>query len=164
MAEPSIPPLRISVDVACSAEHAFHVWTSRIAAWWPGEHRATPETRTEVVLEPRLGGRLYERTPSGLEVEWGEVTLWDPPRRLGYLWHIRRDRSDATEVEIRFEPVAADAARVDIVHSGWERLGAGGSDWRDRNLGGWNGVLPSFLRAADAAAGDDPARSGGSGF
>jgi uncharacterized protein YndB with AHSA1/START domain len=149
MSDESIPPLRISLDVACSAEHAFHVWTARIASWWPREHRATAETQTEVLLEPRLGGRLYERTSSGLEVEWGEITTWEPPHRFVYLWHIRRDRADATEVDLRFVPTAPDATRVDIVHRGWERLGAGGSDWRERNLGGWNGILPSFVRAAE---------------
>jgi len=149
MASPPIPPLRVSLDLACSAEHAFHVWTSQIAAWWPKDHRATSETPTEVVLEPRQGGRLFERTPSGREVDWGEITVWDPPRRLGYLWHLRRDRADATEVEIQFISVAPDAARLEIVHAGWERLGAAGNDWRDRNLGGWNGLLPSFVSAAE---------------
>ena len=98
------------MDIACSAEHAFHVWTTRIATWWPPEHRATAEAHTTVILEPRLGGRLLERMPSGREVQWGEITTWDPPRRLAYLWHIRRDRADATEVEIRFIPVGTDAA------------------------------------------------------
>ena len=149
MSDDAIPPLRVSVDVACSAEHAFQVWTSQISTWWPEDHRATSETGTEVVLEPRQGGRLYERTPSGAEVEWGEITLWEPPSRFGYLWHLRRDRADATEVEIRFVPVAPHATRLDIVHTGWERLGAGGSDWRDRNRGGWQGLLPHFIQTAE---------------
>jgi hypothetical protein len=143
-----IEPLRISVDVACPVEHAFAIWTTRIDAWWPDEHKATSEQGTEVVLEPRLGGRLYERTASGIEHEWGEVTAWEPPTRLGYLWHIRRDRSDATDVDIRFVPLAPDRTRVDVVHSGWDRLGAGGQDWRDRNTAGWDGVLPFFVLAA----------------
>jgi hypothetical protein len=51
-------------------------------------------------LEGHVGGLIVERTPSGSVHEWGEVTLWEPPRRLGYLWYLRRDRADATEVEI----------------------------------------------------------------
>ena len=86
--------------------------------------------------------------PGGAEHDWGEVTVWEPPERLGYLWHLRRDRADATDVEIRFVPRGA-STRVEIEHRGWERLGADGVSWRDRNQGGWEGLLPHFRDAAD---------------
>ena len=106
----------------------------------------------EVVLEPRLGGRIFERTVDGVEHEWGEVTLWEPPHRLGYLWHLRTDRSAATEVEIRFIAEAGGATRIEIEHAGWERLGGAGPQWRDRNRMGWTTLLPHFLTAI--ASGD----------
>ena len=56
----------------------------------------------EVVLEAGTGGRIYERTAAGTRHEWGEVTVWEPPRRLSYLWHIGRERATATEVAITF--------------------------------------------------------------
>ena len=34
-------PLRIAFDVACPAEHAFTMWTSRIGTWWPPDHTVT---------------------------------------------------------------------------------------------------------------------------
>jgi hypothetical protein len=40
---------------------------------------------------------------------------------------------------------------VRIVHSGWERLGAEGSDLRDRNRAGWDGLLPRFVEACEGA-------------
>lgn len=142
-----IEPLRLSVEVACDAEHAFDVWARRLATWWPADHSVSGEDGLEVVLEPRVGGRIYERTPAGVEHEWGEVTAWEPPRRLGYLWHLRRDRADATEVEITFVDLGGDATRVDIEHRGWERLGADGPVWRERNLGGWSTLLPHYTIA-----------------
>ena len=54
----------------------------------------------------------------GDEVDWGEITVWEPPRRLGYLWHIRTDRADATEVEIGFFDRGDSTTRVDIEHRG----------------------------------------------
>ena len=78
------------------------------------------------MLEGRPGGRIFERTPAGDEHEWGEVTVWEPPTRLGYLWHLRRDRADATDVEIRFVDRGDGSTRVEIVHRGWERLGRRG--------------------------------------
>ena len=88
-----IEPLRMSFEVGCSAEHAFATWTSDISSWWPEDHTVTAEAGLEVVLEPGVGGRIYERTRAGAEHDWGQVTAWEPPARLGYLWHLRRDRA-----------------------------------------------------------------------
>jgi uncharacterized protein YndB with AHSA1/START domain len=102
-----------------------------------------------VTFEPRVGGRIFERTPAGEEHDWGEILVWEPPRRLVYLWHLRFDRSDATEVEITFEP-AGDATAVTIVHRGWERLGTAAEERRERNKRGWAGVLEHYREACHA--------------
>ncbi|HEY4791796.1 MAG TPA: hypothetical protein VIJ05_10780, partial [Actinomycetes bacterium] len=66
--------------------------------------------------------------------------------RLADLWHLGTDRSRATEVDISF--TGGDAGTtVTIVHRGWERLGADGPAWRQRNLGGWSGLLPHYRQA-----------------
>jgi uncharacterized protein YndB with AHSA1/START domain len=143
----STEPLRWSFDVACPADHAFRVWTGGIATWWPADHTVTGRDDAAVVLEGRVGGRIFERTADGAEHDWGEVTAWDPPQRLAYLWFLRTDRADATDVEIRFVPVGGAATRVEIEHSGWERLGDRGATWRERNLGGWSTLLPHFRAA-----------------
>jgi Activator of Hsp90 ATPase homolog 1-like protein len=145
-----IEPLRLDFDVACPAPHAFAVWTADIARWWPADHTVSAEAGLTVVLEGRPGGRIFERTRDGTEHEWGEVTVWEPPSRFAYLWHLRRDRADATEVEIRFIDVGAATTRVEIEHRGWERLGADAETWRDRNRGGWATLLPHFIAAAAA--------------
>jgi uncharacterized protein YndB with AHSA1/START domain len=142
-----IQPLRLTFDLGCSPEHAFRTWTARIDAWWPADHTASGHPDAKVILEPRLGGRIYERTRDGAEHDWGEITLWRPPDQLGYLWHLRRDPADATEVLIRFSGHAG-GTRVEIEHSGWERLGAEGPEWRSRNQDGWTSLLPHFQAAA----------------
>jgi uncharacterized protein YndB with AHSA1/START domain len=107
-------------------EHAFWVWTAKISLWWPADHTVSAGPGVEVVLEPRVGGRLFERTAGGAVHEWGEVTVFEPPRRLGYRWHLRGDRTDATEVHISFVPDGEAATRIEVEHRGWERLGARG--------------------------------------
>jgi hypothetical protein len=145
----AIEPLRLAFDVDCPRDAAFDLWTRRFGTWWPRSHSVTGDADLQLVLEPRLGGRIFERTRDGVEHDWGEVTLWEPPQRFGYLWHLRRDRADATDVEIRFLEAPDDRTRIEIEHTGWERLGAGGRDWRDRNLGGWQSLLPHFLKAVE---------------
>ncbi len=130
-------PLRITFDVACSPEHAFATWTERIDAWWPADHTVSGEADTDVVMEAGVGGRIYERTGAGTEHHWGTVTEWDPPGRLGYLWHIGADPADATDVQIRFMGVGVAATRIEIEHRGWERLGRRAASMQDRNRVGW---------------------------
>jgi uncharacterized protein YndB with AHSA1/START domain len=148
-----IEPLRLSFEVAATPEHAFTTWTAAIDRWWPADHTVTAQDDLTVVLEGRVGGRIYERTSDGREFEWGEVVAWEPPSRLVYLWHLRRDRADATEVEIRFAPVERTRTLVEIEHRGWERLGADGQTWRDRNAGGWATLLPHYRAVVETAEG-----------
>jgi len=61
-----------------------------------------------------------------------------------------RTGDDATHVEITFSG-SERGTTVRIVHSGWERLGAKGSDLRDRNRAGWDGLLPWFVEACEGA-------------
>jgi uncharacterized protein YndB with AHSA1/START domain len=146
-------PLELRFRVACPPERAFALWTAETSRWWPHGHSVSGAAGLSVIFEPCVGGRIFERTPAGEEHDWGEVLVWEPPRRLAYLWHLRFDRADATEVEITFddEPGGAGAA-VTIVHRGWERLGADGPDRRKRNRRGWAGLLPHFEDACAAAA------------
>jgi uncharacterized protein YndB with AHSA1/START domain len=144
-------PLRLDFTVACPPEHAFEIWARRTSLWWPHGHSVSGEPGLTVAFEPRPGGRIFERTPGGAEHDWGEVLEWEPPHRLAYLWHLRFDRADATEVEVTFA-AAGDGTAVSIVHRGWERLGAKGAERRERNLKGWAGVTQHYRRVCDQAS------------
>jgi hypothetical protein len=147
-----IEPIRLAFEVACPPDHAFAVWTGRIGQWWPVDHTVSGEPGLAVVLEPRPGGRIFERTAAGVEHDWGEVTVWEPPNRFVYLWHIGRDRDDATEVEIRFAERGAATTLVEIEQRGWEALGGEAESWRDRNGAGWATLLPHFIAAVNAGS------------
>jgi hypothetical protein len=140
-------PLRLTFEVSCSAEHAFAMWTSRIGTWWPPDHTVTGDPDLLVVLESGVGGRIYERTAAGVEHDWGVVTVWDPPLRLAYLWHLGRDRNEATDVDIRFLDCGPGKTRVEVEHTGWERLADRADAWRDLNQNGWETLLPHFEAA-----------------
>jgi uncharacterized protein YndB with AHSA1/START domain len=144
-------PLELRFRVACPPERAFALWTAETSRWWPHGHSVSGAAGLSVIFEPCVGGRIFERTPAGEEHDWGEVLAWEPPRRLAYLWHLRFDRADATEVEVTFA-AAAGGTDVSIVHRGWERLGAKGPERRKRNRKGWAGVTGHYRRACDEAS------------
>ena len=143
-------PLELKFSVECPPEGAFELWAERTSLWWPKGHSVSADPDLTVIFEPRAGGRIYERTGEGVEHDWGEVLDWEPPHRLRYLWHLRFDRSDATEVEVTFTAAGA-CTEVAIVHSGWERLGAAAEERRERNRRGWSAVIEPYQRAASGA-------------
>jgi uncharacterized protein YndB with AHSA1/START domain len=140
-------PLRITFEVACAAQHAFDMWTSRIGTWWPPDHTVTGQRDLLVVFEGGVGGRIFERTGDGVEHDWGVVTVWEPPTRLSYSWHLGGDRSQATDVEVLFVAIGSRDTRIEVEHRGWERLGEMADAWRDRNRIGWETLLPHFVAA-----------------
>jgi uncharacterized protein YndB with AHSA1/START domain len=141
--------IRKSVHVSAPPEHAFRVFTEQINTWWPlRTHAVDPESAETVILEGREGGRLFERTTAGEEHVWGTVVAWDPPRKLGYTWHPGREEETAQEVSLTFTPEAG-GTRVDLRHSGWEKLG-------DRMLAtvgeydeGWDLVISLYAKTAN---------------
>jgi len=139
-------PLVIEFSVACSVDHAFAVWTDRTSMWWPPDHSVSGDPGLTVTFEARPGGRIFERTPLGAEHDWGEVLVWEPPAKLVYLWHVGRERDEATEVEVSFTDEGSNT-RIVIEHRGWERLGEAGPELRKRNRQGWSGLLPHYQRA-----------------
>jgi len=78
-------PLRIAFTVACLPERAFEVWAGKTSQWWPHGHSVSAEPGLAVTFEPRAGGRIFERTPAGVEHDWGEILAWEPPHRLAHL-------------------------------------------------------------------------------
>ena len=123
IAEGKHEPIRQSVRVDCPIEEAFQLFTEELAEWWPlASYSMSGEEAETCAIEPWVGGRVFERTRSGEEREWGWVIAWDPPKHVEFTWHPRtRGDSDQT-VDVEFQ-VEADGTRVTLIHRGWHLTG-----------------------------------------
>jgi uncharacterized protein YndB with AHSA1/START domain len=142
-----------SILVMAPPEVAFRVFTEGIGGWWPAEtHSVGEEKVEEVVLEPRVGGRFYERLDDGSEHEWGRVTEFEPPRRVACSWYASRGPDSAQRIEVTFAPEGG-GTRVRLQQTGWESLGERAEEVRSRYdaEGGWDLVLARFSDAAQRA-------------
>ncbi|HYJ78642.1 MAG TPA: SRPBCC domain-containing protein [Longimicrobiaceae bacterium] len=137
----TLPPVRRSIVVGWPPEAAFHRFTTEMASWWPLRTLSVGQERAEtVVFDGRVGGRIVEGIRGGEEGHWGTVTVWEPPHRVAFTWHPDTEPERATDVEVRFVPDGA-GTRVELTHTGWERLGALA---KEKNRGyslGWAYVL-----------------------
>jgi uncharacterized protein YndB with AHSA1/START domain len=104
------------VDAPCA--RAFEVFTSGFDSWWPRSHHIGKAELLAAVIEPRSGGRWYEKRVDGSECDWGRVLVYEPPTRLVLSWHLNGqwafdpDPARASEVEVRF--IADGPARTQI--------------------------------------------------
>lgn len=145
-------PIVVEFTVEKTAKHAFEVWAGRPSLWWPKSHTVNKQEDLAVVFEPHPGGRIFERTRDGAENDWGEVTIWEPPRRLAFTWHLFFDPVEATNVEITFSEIGATSTRIRIEHSGWEQLGEPTATERRTNTRrAWGAVVPHFVEVCRGA-------------
>jgi len=152
--------VRKSVTVAAPIALAFEVFTGRIETWWPmASHHIGQADCAAVVIEPRAGGRWYERGVNGVECVWGQVLVWEAPRRVVLVWQLSAqwqfDPSLHTEVDVRFTAIDDRTTRVDLEHRGLEVYGADAMAMRDTfaSPNGWNGMLDHYAQVAGSAHG-----------
>lgn len=144
-------PLRKSVTVELPPEDAFELFTSRMESWWPiAVHSISQERAVGLVLEPGVGGRLFEVRDDGETFPWGAVTAWEPPTRVVFSWHPGQTPDSAQEVEVRFRK-GQDGTLVELEHRGWAKLGKEAREVRRDYAAGWDEVLgQSYLDACNS--------------
>jgi uncharacterized protein YndB with AHSA1/START domain len=151
---PPIPPITGAVTIALPIDRAFTVFAGSINDWWPHQYHIGQAEVAEVVLEPQVGGRWYERGVDGSECDWGRVLTWEPPHRLVFTWQINGswqfdpDPEHASEIHVAFTADGAETT-VEVEHRHFERLvGGEGINGAIRGGGGWAQLLDGFAKTA----------------
>jgi len=158
MHETAVAAARTEVVVEAPLEAAWQVFVD--GSWWPKDKQIGSEPIERSVIEPREGGRWFERGVDGAECDWGQVLAWEPPHRLVLSWHIGTtwqydpDPAKASEVEIRFVAESGSRTRVELEHRHLDRHGDGWEAMREAvgSPNGWGGILGDFAAAAAARA------------
>jgi hypothetical protein len=150
---PSEEPMVVhkTIHVRAPLALAFEVFTARMETWWPmSSHKIGQAECATVVLEPRAGGRWFERGKDGVECDWGRVLAWEPPGRLLLDWQLSSrwtfDPTLHTEVEVWFTSVDAESTRVTLEHRGLQAYGADAMAMHDTfaSPAGWSGMLDLY--------------------
>ena len=143
-----LPPVRKSIRVNTAPARAFESFTAGMRRWWRADYSINQSPIGDIVMEPRAGGRWFERGEDGSECQWGTVLAWEPPARLLLAWQITADwRFDPdlhTEVEVRFTPDGG-GTLVELEHR-LEGYGAAAPRMREVFDGpdAWTGLLERF--------------------
>ena len=152
VAAASVEPVVKSVLVHADQARAFEVFAAGMGRWWIRTHSisATKSPIADVVIEPRAGGRWFERGEDGSECDWGHVIAWEPPSRLVLAWQLDAqwafDPALETEVEVRFTELSPGRTEVRLEHRHLERFGPTATDVQHAlaSSGGWSGLLAAY--------------------
>jgi uncharacterized protein YndB with AHSA1/START domain len=144
--------VRTQIEVETPVERAFEAFFGEMASWWNPDHHILEGQLAEMVVEPRVGGHIYDRGVDGSECRWARVLVYDPPHRVVFSWDINvdwkleTDPDKTSEVEVRFIPEGPDRTRVELEHRNLERHGDGWEGMRDAigSPGGWPDSLARF--------------------
>ena len=158
MSTATIPAIQGKVTVNAPIERAFRIFTESFTTWWPADYHIGEADMAEAIIEPREGGRWYERGVDGSECDWGHVLAWEPPHRLVVTWQINGqwqydpDPEHASEIEVRFTPDGSDQTTVELAHRLLHRL-VGGEAIRDSisGGGGWGALMAQYAKAVENA-------------
>jgi uncharacterized protein YndB with AHSA1/START domain len=149
--------VRKTIRVDASQETSWRVFTSQMGTWWPLAHYKIGKAKAvDAVLEPKVGGRSYERGEDGSTCEWGSVLSWEPHSRLVLSWDItadwQYDPTLKTEIEVRFAVENAERTRVELEHRRLDRYGARRDEMRRifDTEGDWGQLLAGFAQVAAA--------------
>ncbi len=148
--------VRKAVRVEAILAVAWRVFTEQMGIWWPLEDYKIGKAKAiDAIIEPRVGGRWYERGDDGSTCDWGSVLVWEPHTRLVLSWDItadwQYDPNLKTEIELRFVPDGKGATRVDLEHRRLDRYGERRDQMRHifgAEGGGWSQLLEMYARVA----------------
>jgi uncharacterized protein YndB with AHSA1/START domain len=154
MTETTADATSISFDVTVDVPQAeaFKVFTEEFDGIKPRDHNLLAVDVAETVLEPRVGGSVYDRGVDGSICRWGRVLAFEPTDRLVISWDINpqfqleTDPARASEVEVRFVALGADSTRVELTHRHLDRHLDGWQSLRDgvASGGGWPVYLERY--------------------
>lgn len=150
--------VRKVVNVGAPVDVAWRVFTEKMGTWWPlGQYKIGMANAVDAVVEPRVGGRWYERGEDGSSCSWGSVLVWEPPARLVLSWDItadwQYDPELKTELEVRFIARGRSSTRVELEHRQLDRYGARREEMRRifDSSGDWGRLLEMFGKLAASA-------------
>ena len=145
--------IRKTTVVEAEQSIAWKVFTEKMGAWWPlAYYKIGKANAVDAIIEPRVGGRWFERGEDSSTCQWGSVLAWEPPARLLLSWDINADwQYDPalnTEIEVRFIADGNKRTRVELEHRRLDRYGARRDEMRRiyDTEGDWGKLLGGVCR------------------
>jgi len=142
--EKNLGTMHIEQEIVIEAPPAkvFAAMTRDVAAWW-GAPYLVKDTATDIVLEPRLGGRFYEVWGDNEGAMWATVTAFQRDARLDLTGPIGMGGAVAGVVSFVLEP----RGKGTLLKLSHRAAGELSDEAETRYTKGWADLLGTRLKA-----------------
>ena len=139
-----------SITVAATPERVWKAWVEEMNQWWTKPYYNDHALVTGLVMEPRLGGRYFEKWgEQGEGYLIGTIVEWLPPRRLAHTWSERGWAGINTLVRLEFSHAEGGGTMLRCTHEGFERL-PDGAKAQHGYQEGWEDLIRKMKACAEA--------------
>jgi len=132
------------ISINASAERVFEALTQDISAWWGAPYLLTASPQA-IILEPQVGGRLYEQSASGDGALWATVTTIKKNERLELTGPVGASEALHSLVTFSLEP--KNEGEVTLLKLSHQAIGPFGDDTQANYHAGWQDLLGVRLKA-----------------
>lgn len=147
------------IITASPIEESFSTFVDHLQEWWPREYTWSQQVLRKMIIPPYVGGHCYETGPNDFRCDWGRVIEFDRPNLVSFSWQISPSRvplpdpEQASKVTVSFKTLEDKTVRVRLIHSGFDRHGAGWENYaRAMNSEkGWPYILENFRQCAESS-------------
>lgn len=147
--------VRREVQIHRSQDQAFRLFTAGMGDWWPlGRCHFGLAPAVTIVMEPKAGGRWYERGDDGSEAPWGETLVFEPSRRVVLGWRVDSDwtydPAVRSEIEVNFVAQGPSDCLIRLEHRSLEQMGPDAARLQRTfdSEDGWSDLLRRYVEAA----------------
>jgi len=125
---PDVPDVQKTITVPAPVDEAFRIFVERPIEWIPDGHSFLKDPQF-MTMEPRAGGRFYERGPDGTEITRGTILEWSPPAHLAVTWRVGPnwrpvfDDEKASVIQVDFTAAGPDTTDVALTYTQLHRHG-----------------------------------------
>ncbi len=147
-AAPALNAIQIEqeVRIEASPSRVFEALTHDVAAWWGAPYLVNQQA-TDIILEPRVGGRMYEvwgQTEGGEEgALWAVVTAIERNKQLTLSGPMGMSGAVSGIITYALEPAGKSATTLKLTH---RAIGEVTEETRQNYSGGWSDLLATRLK------------------
>ncbi|MDF2939626.1 MAG: ATPase [Gammaproteobacteria bacterium] len=153
MAEQSKLSIEREHVVKVSQQQAFDIFVKHFSKWWPKEYSWGRDCLEFIGIEPKAGGRCFERGPHGFECQFGRVLTYNPPEEISFTWQINDkgqpdpNPKNASIIKVKFIAIEPTHTKLILNHHSIENHGENAKKYCEELNSdyGWSFILKNFI-------------------